>query len=229
MTPTGTPQATPTATASSTPGVTPTATASATPSATPTATPSATPSATPTATPSATPSLEDIEIDEVCFNTGNHVWSVVNQEAFELGAGDVSFEEDGNYTINIPEENPFFPYEVQFTYEDEVTNEWFMTPDDSVEIGGHTFYVSAHFDGTAVTRMSLNVAGDTVIVWPKEKEFTDDGDGELLTSLLPLRERYLRVDLSAYTPAELTMVSPSEIFTGENQLTDTDKIVWKKR
>ncbi|MDE6814873.1 MAG: LysM peptidoglycan-binding domain-containing protein [Lachnospiraceae bacterium] len=228
VTPTGTPQATPTATASSTPGVTPTATASATPSATPTATPSATPSATPTATPSATPSLEDIEIDEVCFNTGNHVWSVVNQEAFELGAGDVSFEEDGNYTINIPEENPFFPYEVQFTYEDEVTNEWFMTPDDSVEIGGHTFYVSAHFDGTAVTRMSLNVAGDTVIVWPEEKEFTDDGNGELLTSLLPLRERYLRVDLSAYTPAELTMVSPSEIFTGENQLTDTDKIVWTK-
>ncbi len=228
VTPTGTPQATPTATASSTPGVTPTATASATPSATPTATPSATPSATPTATPSATPSLEDIEIDEVCFNTGNHVWSVVNQEAFELGAGDVSFEEDGNYTINIPEENPFFPYEIQFTYEDEVTNEWFMTPDDSVEIGGHTFYVSAHFDGTAVTRMSLNVAGDTVIVWPEEKEFTDDGDGELLTSLLPLRERYLRVDLSAYTPAELTMVSPSEIFTGENQLTDTDKIVWTK-
>mgnify|MGYP002516151438 CR=1 FL=1 len=228
VTPTGTPQATPTATASSTPGVTPTATASATPSTTPTATPSATPSATPTATPSATPSLEDIEIDEVCFNTGNHVWSVVNQEAFELGAGDVSFEEDGNYTINIPEENPFFPYEIQFTYEDEVTNEWFMTPDDSVEIGGHTFYVSAHFDGTAVTRMSLNVAGDTVIVWPEEKEFTDDGDGELLTSLLPLRERYLRVDLSAYTPAELTMVSPSEIFTGENQLTDTDKIVWTK-
>ena len=74
----------------------------------------------------------------------------MNQEAFELGAGDVSFEEDGNYTINIPEENPFFPYEIQFTYEDEVTNEWFMTPDDSVEIGGHTFYVSAHFDGTAV-------------------------------------------------------------------------------
>ncbi len=228
VTPTGTPQATPTATASSTPGVTPTATASATPSATPTATPSAAPSATPTATPSATPSLEDIEIDEVCFNTGNHVWSVVNQEAFELGAGDVSFEEDGNYTINIPEENPFFPYEVQFTYEDEVTNEWFMTPDDSVEIGGHTFYVSAHFDGTAVTQMSLNVAGDTVIVWPEEKEFTDDGNGELLTSLLPLRERKLRADLWAYTPAELTMVSFSAIFTGDDVLTDTDKVVWKK-
>ena len=227
VTPTGTSQATPTATASSTPGVTPTATVSATPSTTPTATPSATPSATPTATPSATPSLEDIEIDEVCFNTGNHVWSVVNQEAFELGAGDVSFEEDGNYTINIPEENPFFPYEVQFTYEDEVTNEWFMTPDDSVEIGGHTFYVSAHFDGTAVTRMSLNVAGDTVIVWPEEKEFTDDGDGELLTSLLPLEERSLRVNLLAYTPVELTMVSVSDIFTGNDALTDMDKVIWR--
>ena len=82
------------------------------------------------------------EVDEVQFNTGNHVWSVVNQEAFELGTGDVFFEEDGSYTINL-EDNAFFPYEVQFTHDGEVTNEWFMTPDDSVEVGGHTFYVSS--------------------------------------------------------------------------------------
>ncbi len=228
----GTPSATPTAgnlpAVSATPSGSPTATPSGSPTATPSASPTATPSATPTATPSATPSLEDMEIDEVRYNTGSHAWSVVNREAFDLGAGDAFFEEDGTFTINIPEENPFFPYEVQFTYEDETTNEWFMNPDDTVEIGGHTFHVSAYFDGTAVTQMSLNVAGDTVIVWPEEKEFTDDGDGEMETSLLPLTERYLSADLSAYTPAELTMVSTGEIFTGNNQLTDTDKVVWTR-
>lgn len=43
-----------------------------------------------------------------------------------------------------------------------------MTPDDSVTVGGHTFYVEADFDNTAVTQMSLNVAGDTVVVYPEE-------------------------------------------------------------
>ena len=218
--------ASPSETPAATPSGNPTATPSGSPTATPSGSPTATPSATPTATPSATPSLEDMEIDEVCFNTGSHVWSVVNREAFDLGAGDAFFEEDGDFTINIPEENPFFPYEVQFTHEDEVTNEWFMNPDDTVEIAGHTFHVSASFDGTAVTQMSLNVAGETVIVWPEEKEFSDDADGTMETSLLPLTERNLNVDLSAYTPAELTMVSMGSVFAGANALTDTDKIVW---
>ena len=40
--------------------------------------------------------------DEVLYNTGNHVWSVVNREAFEEeGTGDACFEEDGSYTIHI--------------------------------------------------------------------------------------------------------------------------------
>ncbi len=179
------------------------------------------------ATPSATPLLKISEADEILFNTGNHAWSVVTKEAFDQEMGDGYYEEDGSYTINIPEENPFFPYEVQFTCEGEVTNQWFMTPDDSVEVGGHTFFVSAHFDGTAVTQMNLTVAGDTIIVWPEEKEFTEDGDGTMESSLLPLTERTLYADLSGYTPAELTMVSAREVFSGPNALADTDKIVWK--
>ena len=59
---------------------------------------------------------EKQEVDEVQFNTGNHVWSVVNEEAFESGTGDVAFEDDGSYTINL-EDNAFFPYEVQFTHD----------------------------------------------------------------------------------------------------------------
>lgn len=166
----------------------------------------------------------------ILFNTGNHVYQVVSREDFfDNELGDAFFEEDGSYTINIPEMNPFFPYEVEFTYEGKKVREWFMTPDDCVEIGGHAFYVSACFDGTVVTQMSLKVAGDTVVVYPEEKEFTDEEQGEVSPlSLLPLDEIELSVDLTAYTPVELTMVSVDEIFTGENALKDTDKVAWSK-
>lgn len=167
----------------------------------------------------------DVEVEEVFFNTGSHTYRVTDSSVSGNLIGDACFGEDGNYTINIPEENPFFPYEVQFTYKGETTKEWFMTPDDSVTVGGHKFFVSAYFDNTAVTQMSLNVAGDTIIVYPEEKEFTEDG-GIMPASLLPLPEKKLTVDLSAYTPAELTMVSVSSIFTGANALADVDKVVW---
>lgn len=174
----------------------------------------------------ATPSnAKEMSEEEVGFNTGSKVYYVVSQEDFDNGFGDVSFEDDGSYTINIPEENPFFPYEVQFTWEGRTKNVWFMTPEDSVEIGGHTFYVSAFFDGTVVTQMSFEVAGDTVVVYPEEKEFTD-GDGIMPTSLLPLEKRSLSVDFTGYTPIELTMVAFRDIFTGENALKDTDNIMW---
>lgn len=184
----------------------------------------------PIATPSnATKPKTDMTAgDEVSFNTGNHVWSVVSPEDFwENDLGDVCFEEDGSYTINIPEENPFFPYEVQFTYKGQTMNKWFMTPEDSVDVGGHTFYVSANFDDTAVTQMSLEVAGEIVVAYPEEKTFTDNGDGAVPTSLLPLEERKLTVDLKGYTPVELTMVSLSSLFKGNLQ--STDKVVWSYR
>lgn len=167
----------------------------------------------------------DADVEEVFFNTGSHTYRVTDSSVSGNLIGDACFGEDGNYTINIPEENPFFPYEVQFTYKGETTKEWFMTPDDSITVGGHKFFVSAYFDNTAVTQMSLNVAGDTIIVYPEEKEFTEDG-GIMPASLLPLPEKRLTVDLSAYTPAELTMVSVSSIFTGANALADVDKVVW---
>lgn len=163
--------------------------------------------------------IESADDATVFYNTGN----------YEVGIMEDDFAEDGSYTINIPEENPFFPYEVQFTCDGEVTDEWFMTPDDTVEIGGHTFKVSAYFDNTVVTQMSLNVAGDTVAVYPEKKEFTNDGDGTMEMSLLPLTQRNLTVDLTGYTPIELTMVSTDSIFTGADALKDTDKVVWKRK
>ena len=164
-------------------------------------------------------------MDEVRFNTGNHVFCVVTQEAFDEGRGDAWFEEDGSYTINIPEENPFFPYEVQFIYKGRTENRWFMTPDDSVEIGDHTFYVSAFFDGSVVTQMSLEVGGNTVVAYPEEKEFTD-GDGAEAMSLLPLEERRLNLDLRGYSPIDLSAVSMKSIFTGDNALKNTDYVLW---
>lgn len=174
---------------------------------------------------------DKISGDEVKFNTGNHVYSVVSRDDFfDKDIGDGYFEEDGSYTINIPEENPFFPYEIQFTYKGKTMNKWFMDPDDSVEVGGHTFHVSASFDGTVVTQMSLEVAEETVVVYPEKKNFTDTEEGTIdPASLLPLQQKpSFNVDLTGFTPVELTMTSIAKIFTGENQLSDSDKVIWKR-
>lgn len=165
--------------------------------------------------------------DEVSFNTGNCKISVVSQEDMEHGFGDVVFEEDGSYIIQIPEENPFFPYEVQFTYGGKIMSEWFMNPDDSVTVGGHEFRVSAFFDGSVITQMQMEVSGCPVVVYPEAKTFMD-GDGIMPASLLPLEERHLTVDLRKFTPVELTMVSLDSIFMGENALEETDKVLWER-
>lgn len=164
--------------------------------------------------------------EEILVNTGKHTYSIVGREDFQkYELGDDCFEEDGSYTIKIPEKDPFFPYEVQFSYEDEVTQEWFMTPDDSVEINGHEFFVSATFSGEVITQMSLNVAGECVVVYPEEKEFIEE-NGIMPLSLLPLEERKLKVDLTGFSPIELTMVSMESVFAGEGELAETDKIIW---
>ncbi|MDE6913224.1 MAG: hypothetical protein K2P35_05965, partial [Lachnospiraceae bacterium] len=156
--------------------------------------------------------------DTITFNTGNGVCAL----------SDSSFGENGSYTIDIPEINPFFPYEVQFTYDGKTKNEWFMTPDDKVTIDGYDFYVDADFDNTVVTQMSLNVAGQTVVVYPKEKTFQDNGIADAY-SLLPLEEKSLEVDLTGFTPVELTMVSVGSVFAGENELQNKEAIVWTQQ
>lgn len=170
------------------------------------------------------------ELEEVFFNTGNKVMRVSNEPLkgdIELSWDEFRFDENGAYTIRIPEQNPFFPYEVQFTYNGETSSKWFMTPEDCVEVGGHPFYVTAEFDGNIVTQMNLNVAGTKVVVYPEAKTFTDDAtNNSQVYSLLPLEEKFFMVDLSGFTPAELTMVSVVDVFRGERQITATDKIMW---
>lgn len=169
------------------------------------------------------------EVEYVAFNTGSYQVKVVSEEAFlEQEVGDAYFEEDGSYTINIPEDNPFFPYEVQFTYDGKTENKWFMDPDDSVKVDGHTFYVSAYFDGTVMTQMSVEVAGQEVIAYPEEKEFTD-GDDVMELSLLPLEERSITLNLEGFTPAELSRVKLGTLLAGETELDTATGVLWKLR
>lgn len=172
------------------------------------------------------------EADQVWFNTGKMAVSVIDpsvseNEAYQSQWMDM-FAEDGSYTINIPEENPFFPYEVQFTCNGETTNEWFMNPEDTVEVGGHTFHVSAYMDGTAVTQLSMNVAGKEVVVYPEEKEFTNDPEAAIapLSITYDLESQYLTADLTGFTPVELTQVKIENLLAGSNAQVDTSKIAW---
>lgn len=191
------------------------------------------------------------EVELVQYNTGNCVVSVVNKETFaymdtlkDEGAFNsfvetalpgvnpqflVPFDDSGTI-IRIPEDSPFFPYEVQFTYQGKTWSEWFMSPEDMVEVGGHQFYVDAYFDDTAITQLTLNVAGDTIPVFPDVKEFTDDGHGTDPASYLPLTEKMLgTVDLSDYTPVDLSMVSVDAVIGRAGSGPDpvnADKIAW---
>lgn len=165
-------------------------------------------------------------MDEIVFNTGSGNVAIAQSSVSGNDCADDYFEEDGSYTIQT-ELNAFFPYEVQFTCNGEVSRQWFMTPDSFVEMGGHTFYVNAAADGTIVTQMSLEVGGDTVVVYPEEKEFTEDA-AIVPFSLLPIKEVSLgTVDLSGYTPVELTQVSVKAILG--DKAADGDMVAWTRR
>ena len=148
-----------------------------------------------------------------------------NEEAdVELFQDYFTFDENGNYTIQA-EVDAFFPYEVEFTVNGEKTTKWFETPDSTVEVGGHVFGIESETTGEQITGMTLNVAGDSIVVYP-EKEFVDEPLSLVSTmSLLPLEEKTLsQIDLSGYTPIELTQVSISALMGGE--ATSAEKIAW---
>ncbi len=172
----------------------------------------------------------------VTFNTGSFAYRVVSedvlQELAESGADGlnhyVAYEPDGSYEIQV-EEDAFFPYEVQFTYDGKTASEWFMTRDDQVEVGGHTFSLDAPVTGEAVTQMNMQIGGDSVVVYPEKKEFTDDENSLTQpSSLLPLKERRLTVDFNDYTPVELTKVSFASVFQGETQLPEGASVMWRR-
>lgn len=197
---------------------------------------------------------QDNDEAEVTFNTGSYEYRMVQEQELEALLKDFSdkygenyegneqaeaeavrlrhykaYQPDGSYEIQV-EENAFFPYEVQFSYGGDTFCEWFMENGDSVTVGGHKFRVKSNADGKVITKMSMNVLGDTIRVYPEEKEFTDDEDSLTQdTSLLPLEEKYLRVNLENYTPVELTKLTFADVFQGEKELPKDTAIMWKKR
>lgn len=176
------------------------------------------------------------EKELVTFNTGSFAYCVVDQTVMqELAASGadglnhyVAYRPDGSYQIQV-EEDAFFPYEVQFTYDGKTSSEWFMTRDDQIEVGGHTFCLDAPASGEVVTQMQVRVGGDSVVVYPEKKEFTNDENSQTQpSSLLPLKERHLTVDFNDYTPVELTKVSFASVFQGETQLPEGTSVMWKR-
>lgn len=154
--------------------------------------------------------------DVVTFNLSDQEVTVGAQEA--EGVMD-HFAANGSYTIEL-EDDAFFPYEVQFTCGGKTWQEWFMTPEDSVEVGGHTFTVSSQrTDPTALTQLGIWVGDTYVAAWPEEKTFTNDGPQASTTSMMPLEYRYLSMDMTGFFPEELRNIS---IATVNDKLTGND-------
>lgn len=166
--------------------------------------------------------------DEVVFNLGTMDVTVgtdqaraeEGQEPYDL------FQPDGSYTLEL-EPDAFFPYEVQFTHDGQTRQVWFMDPEDTVDVGGHTFSVeSSVSDPAAITGMTFTAGNKTAVVYPEEKEFTNEGYSVDPVSLLPLKEISLYVDLEGLLPDELKAVSISAVLSGQNETGDF--AVWAK-
>lgn len=136
----------------------------------------------------------------------------------------VLFEEDGSYTIEL-EDDAFFPYEVQFTCDGVTLTQWFETPESSVEIGGHVFYVQSLASGApALTQFGVWVGDDYIPAYPAAKEFTTTPQTAPM-SLLPLEEDSYTLDLSGYLRAEVRSVKLSALVKN-GSIQDTDTVVW---
>lgn len=160
--------------------------------------------------------------EEVVYNTGSMAVTVGGDKALaEESPQYALFDENGNYTIELPEENPFFPYEVQFTYQGKTTAEWFLDMDDTVEIGGHTFAV--HSD-TEPNSIGVWIGDEYIAAYPEEKDFSDGGIAPF--SLLPLETHNLTLDLTKFLPLELTKVKLSALLPN-NALNQDAAVMWR--
>ena len=176
--------------------------------------------------------------EEVVFNLGTMDVTVgSDMDAYENGEVPYDlFDEDGNYTMDLGPD-AFFPYEVQFTCGGATWTEWFMDADDTVEVGGHIFSVETYdTDPTAIKQIGVWVDGTYVPAYPERKEFTNDGPGTALMSLLPLTEKNVALDLTAFLPSQLSAVRVDTVLNGlrlrgEDSAPDTEaveKVAWFK-
>ncbi len=138
---------------------------------------------------------------EIVYNTGNFpitVGSDVSKKSYAYHL----FDANGNYTIAV-ENNAFFPYEVQFTYQGEKFSKWFETPESTVEVGGHVFSIDSRVtDDNTIQQIGLMIDGKYVPAKPKAKEF---GQPKIQSySLIPLAvDKELTLDLSDFNRFQL--------------------------
>ena len=171
--------------------------------------------------------------DEVVFNLGTMDVTVgtdqaraeEGQEPYDL------FQADGSYTLEL-EPDAFFPYEVQFTHDGQTQQVWFMDPEDTVDVGGHTFGVfSESTDPNKLTQIGIWVGEDYIPAYPEEKTFTNDGPEAMpISGGLPLAKevkKNVNLDLSNnYLPSQLTKVQVSAVLSGIGHTGTNDRVAW---
>ena len=170
--------------------------------------------------------------DEVVFNLGTMDVTVgtdqaraeEGQEPYDL------FQPDGSYTLEL-EPDAFFPYEVQFTHDGQTQQVWFMDPEDTVDVGGHTFGVfSESTDPNKLTQIGIWVGEDYIPAYPEEKTFTNDGPEAMpISGGLPLAKevKNAKLDLSnKYLPSQLTKVQVSAVLSGIGHTGTSDRVAW---
>lgn len=170
--------------------------------------------------------VKDTNLNEVIYNLGSREIKVAENR--ESSDADWTFDENGNFQIYVGDSNPYFPLEVQFKYQDKVSTEWFMTPDDSVVVAGHTFTLKLR-DASKYTSYKLEIGGKVEVLYPEKKEFTNEnGSSFRIAGGVKRRSRAdggnLDVDLKKYTPLELTRVQMSGMFNGIDL--SNKKIMW---
>lgn len=170
--------------------------------------------------------------DEVVFNLGTMDVTVgtdqaraeEGQEPYDL------FQADGSYTLEL-EPDAFFPYEVQFTHDGQTQQVWFMDPEDTVDVGGHTFGVfSESTDPNKLTQIGIWVGEDYIPAYPEEKTFTNDGPEAMpISGGLPLAKEVKNVDLNLsnkYLPSQLTKVQVSAVLSDIGHTGTNDRVAW---
>ncbi|MBQ9438103.1 MAG: hypothetical protein IJU50_07190, partial [Lachnospiraceae bacterium] len=171
--------------------------------------------------PAAESAEEKVSPAVVAYNTGLGIWEL-SEEDFQEGA----------YLIDIPETDPFFPYQVRFYQDGRTKDEYFMTPGGEVRVFGHSFRINPRFSGKNVTGLSLFVGDDQIQVYPAKKDFPENRLGGARESAQgagvyrPLEEvKLAEVDLSGYHPIELTMVQVKTLF-GNTSIAGK-KVIWR--
>ena len=172
----------------------------------------------------------DENTDEVIYNLLSSEITVKKLAEGEESTSPLVFDENNSYTIKLWDSDLYFPYEVQFQYKGETTTEWFMSPDDTVQIGDYTFAVEPAYrndDGNyKYSTLSFNIAGKTIPVYPERKTFQNLQvlGTRRRNSNMQLEVKYLSANLSGYTPVELKNVKVDALLDGVDL--DSKKLVW---